>query len=153
MCFTATIKTEGYRTTDNNDCTPLGYAVLLGNFEIAEFLIEKGAQIVEVPQGVTTPLELALRSSHLEFVDLFVERHHVDIKKANHQGWTCLMHAVEFKPLCEYLVDRGVSINDENNEKKQLRIMPLKMGLDFPLDISLNWVLISQRNQSMVTTY
>ena len=52
------------------DGTPLHYAAANGHKEIAELLIEKGADVKAKDEGGKTPLDVAIQFKELEIADL-----------------------------------------------------------------------------------
>jgi len=56
--------------TDNSGWTPLHYASIRGNYDIAEFLIEKGADINSKYNDGWTPLHYASYRGYIEIVKI-----------------------------------------------------------------------------------
>lgn len=69
--------------------TPLHYACTNGHYEIAEFLLNKGAQVNALSNSDTTPLMMAVRSGNIQLVRLLLDRG-ADLQIRNHQGFSAI---------------------------------------------------------------
>jgi ankyrin repeat protein len=69
--------------------TPLHYACTNGHLEIAEFLLNKGAEVNAVSNSDTTPLMMAIRSGNIQLVRLLLDRG-ADLQIRNHQGFSAI---------------------------------------------------------------
>jgi ankyrin repeat protein len=71
--------------------TPLQYAVIMGNTQIVQLLIECGADINEGEiNSTSTLLYIASSKGHLGVVKLLIENG-TDINKSNNSGWSSLL--------------------------------------------------------------
>jgi ankyrin repeat protein len=68
-----------------NGRTPLGQAALLGNVEVGEFLIQRGARVSGSNRDGNTSLHVAAFLCDFEFVELLL-RHGADRNKKNGDG-------------------------------------------------------------------
>lgn len=108
---TSGVSTEA---VDYRDKTPLLLAAEQGQLEIAEYLLEAGADVdatTSVGSGEVTPLRYAIAREDYLMVDLFVQNG-ADVNRANAQGWTPIMTAARVgnREIMELLIDAGADI-------------------------------------------
>ena len=76
-------------TINKSGWTPLHYACTNGHLQIAEFLLDKGAQVNALSDSDTTPLMMAVRSGNIQLVRLLLDRG-ADLRIRNHQGFSAI---------------------------------------------------------------
>lgn len=81
---------------DHIGWTPLHYACAKGQFEVAKYLISKGAIIDSLSVGDNTPLIMAVQSGNEELVALLLSKG-ADIRLKNSQGLTAIDIAVIYE--------------------------------------------------------
>ena len=69
--------------------TPLHYACTNGNFDIALFLLDKGAGVDALSPNETTPLMMAIRAGNIQLARLLLDRG-ADIRLRNQQGYSAI---------------------------------------------------------------
>jgi len=102
------------KARNSNQSTPLHVAVDVSNFEIAKYLIEKGADVNSTNKTVQTPLFYAKKR---EIAKILIEKG-ADINACNNQNISVIRRAVSsgVKELAEILRENGAkfpSIKDE----------------------------------------
>lgn len=76
-------------TINKSGWTALHYACTNGHLQIAEFLLNKGAQVNALSDSDTTPLMMAVRSGNIQLVRLLLDRG-ADLQIRNHQGFNAI---------------------------------------------------------------
>ena len=96
--------------------TALHSASFDGLLEIAERLVEGGANVDQVDKRGVSPLHLAAQEGRLEIVKLLA-RNGANIHLANNQGVTPLQLATLFghNEVVDYLVNKGAKLEDQGN--------------------------------------
>lgn len=109
--------------------TPLGYALGSGNWDVAQLLLEQGAdpnaRCVEtladdLTEAWNSPLHLACYAGHEEIAKSLLD-HGADINAQNANGNTPLHQAASYDgvsgslEICRLLVQRGADVNIRNN--------------------------------------
>jgi ankyrin repeat protein len=103
--------------TDTSD-TPLHYAVKIGDNEIVNILLRKGASINDVDQNGETPLCFAMKKKNIEMVDLILSMSKIDnINIADNDGFShfhiaCIRNDIK---IVENFLEHGVDINSSVN--------------------------------------
>ena len=69
--------------------TPLHYACTNGHYDIALFLLDKGAAVDALSPNETTPLMMAIRAGNIQLARLLLDRG-ADIRIRNQQGYTAI---------------------------------------------------------------
>jgi uncharacterized protein len=69
--------------------TPLHYACTNGNYDIALFLLDKGAAVDALSPNETTPLMMAIRAGNIQLARLLLDRG-ADIRLRNQQGYSAI---------------------------------------------------------------
>ena len=104
------------KAKDECGFSALGCAAREGCKEVAEFLIEKGADvnIKNIKNFNVTPLIYASRNGHKEVVELLIKNGALVDTKDKH-GWTALMQASRngHKEVAELLIDNKANVNVE----------------------------------------
>jgi len=105
-------------SVDKEGATPLHWACLKNNLDIAKYLVEKGAQldVANLTEG-HTPLMWACVSGNLRIVHFLLEQS-ANMYKVDVRGYNALHHAIQNnQPLCaHYLISKGVFIDSKDNE-------------------------------------
>jgi ankyrin repeat protein len=131
--------------------TPLLYAVREGHVEVAQLLLEAGAQIEEADADGITPLLCAVINEHAELARFLVERG-ANVNASDWYGRTPLFSAVDirdldvsgptrdngidrekFYQLAEFFLKRGADANARTKEFPPQRMWVTRLG-------SLSWV-------------
>ena len=87
---------NGYKIKEMRQNSPLHYAALSRNFEIAELLLRNGADVNATNNLRMTPLQFAARKGHPKMVELFLN-HGASKESKDIFGWTPLMEAERIK--------------------------------------------------------
>jgi ankyrin repeat protein len=69
--------------------TPLHYACTNGHYDIAFFLLDKGAAVDALSPNETTPLMMAIRAGNIQLARLLLDRG-ADIRLRNQQGYSAI---------------------------------------------------------------
>uniref|UniRef100_A0A8B9KA83 Ankyrin repeat and EF-hand domain containing 1a n=1 Tax=Astyanax mexicanus TaxID=7994 RepID=A0A8B9KA83_ASTMX len=95
--------------------TPLMTACRSGNYEVAKFLLDLGADVNARDQFSWTPLHHACHAGQLDIIELLVEAG-AAVDAPALSGATPLMRAIEScRPCCvDYLLKAGATVNVEN---------------------------------------
>jgi cytohesin len=95
--------------------TPLHYAAMYGRHEIAELLLERGADPNIQDNDGDTPLHLAAANGYSEIVKLLLE-HGADPNVQDYGGMTPLHYAATgYLEVVELLLEHGANPNIQNN--------------------------------------
>ena len=112
-----------YTVKDDNDSThevpPLWLASITSQVEIAELLLDHGADVNGRSDSNSTALRAACYRCDISMVKLLVSRG-ADINIPNRYGCTCLMNSIESTEIAEYLIEKGAEINAKETGKLQL---------------------------------
>jgi len=113
-------------TKDNENTTVLLSALMKGYFDLAKFLIAKGANVNIKNIRGTSPLliEARSRTPNMEIVNLLLE-HGVDVNAQDFKGITPLLQAVvnENLKLAQLLLDHGADIDAQTTDGKTLLML------------------------------
>ena len=91
-------------------CTPLEFAVFENNFEACKILIQKGANVNQVPMIGPSLLYWAIRNSNYDICDLLIENG-IEINAIDRKGNTTIFYCILDKQFSakEYLQKKGAS--------------------------------------------
>ena len=94
---------------------PLYRAVLSGNTQMAELLIDKGADVNAKDDCGFTPLRWATMLGRKDIVEFLIAKG-ADVNAKDYNGWTPLHWAARLgsKDIVEFLIVRGADINAKN---------------------------------------
>lgn len=114
---------------DNDDMTPLMYAVKRAQSEIATLLLSKGANVNQVNHRGETALLLAVQSGQSSVVKLLIDRGADVNKRYEHQG-TVLMYAVarESASIVRLLLSAGANADAADDENITAAILAEATG-------------------------
>jgi len=100
--------------------TPLAYAVLLGQVEIANLLVERGANMRCKTNRGWSLLHVAAHYGQLEMANFLFERGCADVTCKDNRGWTALHHAAQrgCVELGELLISHRSYVNEKANDGK-----------------------------------
>ena len=101
-------------TKNESGVTPLICACSSGNLQIAEYLINKGANINLCDDDWNTPLHIAARGGHLDIVKCLVENGAFIEASSNASTPLFMACCLEYFDIVGYLVDRGADIDATN---------------------------------------
>ena len=93
--------------------TPLWCAADTNKLEVVKCLIDLGADINAASSYGSTPVSSACAQSSPAVAECLI-RYGADVRKKNKFGQTCLMEAVKFTQLCQFLIDSGVKTTDQD---------------------------------------
>lgn len=128
----ATNINDTFELVENNEhvkLTPLIYASAYGNYKLAKFSIEKGADIEAKDNKGWTALIWASNKGNLEMVKLLIEKG-ADIEAKDNDGFTALMWA-SFNghlEVVKYLLENGADVNIK--DKKGYTVLNYKITKD-----------------------
>jgi ankyrin repeat protein len=99
------------------DMTPLHWAVLKGNKDVAELLLVNKADVNAKDNGGDTPLYYAAKHGYKEVIE-FLLSNGSDVNATNKDGWTPLHIAASNgrKEIAELLLANKAEINAKNNK-------------------------------------
>jgi ankyrin repeat protein len=101
--------------------TALALAVKAGQFECAELLVKKGANVNAINKAKQSVLFLASYEGHLDICEMLFETGKVKVDTQDIRGWTALMMASQqgFQDIVELLIkhDADVSLGDKFGKK------------------------------------
>lgn len=99
--------------------TPLGRAVSLGHMEIADMLIEAGADIEAGTACRKTPLCCAVRHKQHQMVDSLLDKN-ANVNAVDANDVSILQHAADCMDinLCESLLSKGADATYKNRDEK-----------------------------------
>lgn len=102
---------------DGNGDTPLHYAVLSGQQDIAEFLLDNGAEISSKGAHGKTPLHLATEHEMIDMVQFLCDKA-ADVSAKDENGETPLHYAAKLLnvPLIEVLLKAGAGPNAQTKD-------------------------------------
>jgi ankyrin repeat protein len=103
---------------------PLMHAARHGHLEIAQYLLENGADIEARSYEGNTPLLFAAWEGQLEMIQFLIKKG-ADINSTNDMNWNALMQAClqGFYSLAKILVEKGSDVNLVDKEKGATPLM------------------------------
>jgi len=109
-------KNNGRVIKDGN--TPLHYAVLQGNIQKVQDLIDNGDNVNGKNVTGNTPLYLAVAQGDIDIVNVLIKANGINVNSKNVTGNTPLLHAVSINKLdiVNVLIDKGADVNIENDK-------------------------------------
>ena len=98
--------------------TPLMYAAAQGNFELAEFLLERKSRVQAKDKYKRTPLIMAVRNGHTRLASLLL-KHGSEWNHKDSSNNTPLHYAAGsgFIECVDLLIKHGANVNAENSWK------------------------------------
>lgn len=133
---------------DDDDMTPLHCAAKLKNPEVAQILIEHGAEMYEGTQDTYNmyPIEYAAQTGRLALVQLFLDKG-FPVNHANEFGVTALHSAVKNPKVVKLLIARGADVNALSFEDDADHIgSPLHKAIAFAPKIGVIQLLLDARS-------
>ena len=94
--------------------TPLWCAAVSKKLPVVSALIRHGAEINTTSDTQSTPVRSACYMTNVDVVKYLV-KHGADVHKPNINGGTCLINSVQSSDLCQFLIDCGVGVNEQDN--------------------------------------
>lgn len=98
---------------------PLWCSIVNKHLDVAEVLLQHGADLNGCSSTGSTPLRSACFQEDFKVVQFLVERG-ADINRANHDGGTCLINAVRSVSLCQYLIAHGANLSARDVEGRNV---------------------------------
>ena len=98
--------------TDNDGWTALHKSAEKGNYELFQFLTEKGTDIQLKTKDGQNCLHIAAENGHLNLCKTLIEEHNFDVQETDNDGWTAL-HESGGKgnnKLFKFLTEKGTDI-------------------------------------------
>ncbi|XP_055331678.1 transient receptor potential cation channel subfamily A member 1-like isoform X2 [Paramacrobiotus metropolitanus] len=114
---------------DDEDQTPLHWAVNNGDLETVDLLMQHGAKLDTKMYDQSTPLHLACSQGLICVVcnmyDVVRHEFMAIVSEKDAQGMTCLHRATMFNHTCVviFLLEKGVSMNETDNEGRTALIL------------------------------
>ena len=98
--------------TDNDGWTALHKSAEKGNYELFQFLTDKGTDIQLKTKDGQNCLHIAAENGHLNLCKTLVEEHNFDVQLADSYGWTALHRSAKKGryELLQFLTDKGTDI-------------------------------------------
>jgi ankyrin repeat protein len=114
---------------DNNGRAPLAWAALKGHKEIAQMLLEKGADVNIQDKDGKTSLQWALENGHKEMAQMLLENR-ADVNIQDNAGKTSLLWASKegHKEIAQMLLDKGADVNIQDKDWKTSLLWASKEG-------------------------
>ncbi|WP_342189704.1 ankyrin repeat domain-containing protein [Spiroplasma endosymbiont of Dilophus febrilis] len=152
---------------DENDATPLYYAISTNNKEMVQLLINKGANIKNITKNGLTPLYYAIILDNKEMVQLLIEKG-ANVNMQDENGLTPLHFAIEEnnQEMVQLLINNNADVNIKitsdgatilhyailNNKKEMVKLL-IKKGAN--VNKGVNGLIplyyaISTNNKEMV---
>lgn len=97
--------------------TPLWCAAVSGKLPVVKYLISQGANVNTASDSASTPVRSACFMTRIDVVSYLVENG-ADILKANCNGGTCLINAIQSVELCIFLLNCGADVNATDIQNK-----------------------------------
>ncbi|WP_265027666.1 ankyrin repeat domain-containing protein [Wolbachia endosymbiont (group B) of Chorthippus parallelus] len=106
--------------SDLNNWTPLHYAARNGYTKVAEFLVEKKANINARTDSREKPLHIAAKNGHKDIVEFFIDQQELSVNEQGENKWTPLHYAAASNSLnvVQYLIEEKeatIDSKDRNN--------------------------------------
>ncbi|KAI7804497.1 putative ankyrin repeat and EF-hand domain-containing protein 1-like [Triplophysa rosa] len=132
----AFIKNVPVDVTDEFSKTPLMTACSSGNYQIAKFLIELGANVKAADQFNQTPLHYACHEGHVEIIRMLVESG-ATVDSVSTIGETPLMRAItSCRFSCvEYLIRSGANVMAQNKQEQNCLDIARNYGCGIIIDV------------------
>lgn len=107
--------------------TPLHWAAIDGQVDVAELLIARGADVYAKSYAGSTPLHHAASSGDAEVAELLIEKG-ADVNAKNNRGHTPLHWAANegYAEMAQLLIAEGADVNAKSNEGET----PLQITVD-----------------------
>lgn len=97
--------------------TPLWCAAVSGQLPVLKVLLRHRCAINAASDTGSTPVRSACFMTNLEVVHYLVDNG-ADIRRANYNGGTCLINAVQSVPLVLFLLSKGADVNAKDIQDK-----------------------------------
>lgn len=97
-----------------HEVTPLWCASVANKLEVVKTLVVHGADVNSPSDTESTPVRSACYMTNIPIIKYLVD-HGANIHKPNVNGGTCLINSVQSSELCEFLINRGASVNSKDN--------------------------------------
>ena len=97
-----------------HEVTPLWCAAVANKLEVVKTLVMHGADVNSPSDTESTPVRSACYMTNIPIIKFLVD-HGANIHKPNINGGTCLINSVQSSELCEFLINKGASVNARDN--------------------------------------
>ena len=97
-----------------HEVTPLWCAAVANKLEVVKTLVMHGADVNSPSDTESTPVRSACYMTNIPIIKFLVD-HGANIHKPNINGGTCLINSVQSAELCEFLINKGASVNAKDN--------------------------------------
>lgn len=97
-----------------HEVTPLWCAAVANKLEVVKTLVSHGADVNSPSDTESTPVRSACYMTNISIIKFLVD-HGANIHKPNINGGTCLINSVQSSELCEFLINKGASVNSKDN--------------------------------------
>lgn len=116
---------------DNKSKTLLYYAAENNNYNVCEFLLEKGVSFITFKKSNKTPLHIAVEKNNKDICSLFIN-YGADFTKTNDDEETPLYLAIklDYLDLCDVLLKKNIYTYEYGSIKKSLKIAVQKKNVN-----------------------
>lgn len=103
------------------DGTPLTYACSVGNLEVVQQLVERGANLNAHTADGRKCLLVALECGHQSIVDYLLNKNNCEVNGTGRDGFTALHHAILLNNTdwMRKLLQKQADVNSENHVRNQ----------------------------------
>lgn len=106
-----------YKSCGHN---PLTEAICNKNYEIAEFLLKKGASVNDSSYGVASPLVLAVENNNADFAKILIQKYGAKINHYFYKNPLTISLENKNSELAAWLIKKGANVNGDDESDKPL---------------------------------
>ncbi|XP_067660182.1 putative ankyrin repeat protein RF_0381 [Haliotis asinina] len=122
--------TVDINSRDEKGWTPIMHGASLGDKDVFDVLIDKGADLSQVGEDKETILHLACEGNNVEIIKYLLNHSIVDIDSRDEKGWTPIMHGASHghKDVFDVLVEAGADLSLVNGYRETILHLACKGG-------------------------